>query len=53
MRVAVALLALAGLIFVRAAEIAEEEGVLIVTGDNYKQVIEENNYVLMEFCKFL
>lgn len=51
MRSAVLLLALAGLFAVHAAEIEEEGGVLIVTSDNFQQVVEENEFVLMEFCK--
>lgn len=51
MRSAVLLLALAGLFAVHAAEIEEEGGVLIVTTDNFKQIVEDNEFVLMEFCK--
>lgn len=51
MRSAVLLLALAGILAVQAAEVEEEGNVLIVTGDNYKQVVEENQFVLLEFCK--
>lgn len=45
------LLALAGLLAVQAAEVEIEEGVLVVTTDNFKQVVEENEFVLIEFCK--
>ena len=51
MRSAVLLLALAGLFAVHAVEVEEEGGVLIVTTENFKQVVEENEFVLMEFCK--
>lgn len=45
------LLALAGLLAVQAAEVEVEEGVLVVTNENFKQVVEENEFVLVEFCK--
>ena len=51
MRSVVFLLALAGLALVHAVEVEEEENVLILTQANFKQVIDENNYVLVEFCK--
>lgn len=35
-----------------AAEIQVEEGVLVVTVDNFESVIAENDFVLVEFCKF-
>ena len=52
MRVTVCLLAIAGLALAGAAEVEEEDDVLVVTGDNYKQILEENEFVLLEFCKF-
>ena len=46
------LLALAGFLAVQA--VVEEEGnVLVVTGENFKEVVEGNQYVLIEFCKWL
>lgn len=47
------LLALAGFLAVQAAEVEVEENVLVVTGENFKQVVEENQFVLIEFCKFI
>lgn len=53
MRVAVCLWALAGLVMVVAIDIEEQDNVLVVTGDNYKQILDENELVLLEFCKYL
>lgn len=50
MRAAAFLLALAGFLAVQA-EVEEEGNVLVVTGENFKEVVEGNQYVLMEFCK--
>ncbi len=35
------------------AEVTEEENVLVLTTDNFEEVIEATDYVLVEFCKFL
>ncbi len=54
MRSAVLVLALLGLsALVQAAEVEVEEGVLVITADNYQQIIDENEFVLVEFCKCL
>lgn len=45
------LLALLGFILVRAAEVEVEDDVLVVTQDNFQQVVDENEFVLIEFCK--
>ena len=45
------LLALVGFLLVRAAEVEVEENVLVVTQDNFQQIVNENEFVLMEFCK--
>ena len=33
------------------AEIEVEEGVLVGTKDNFDQIIKDNKFVLVEFCK--
>lgn len=45
-----ALLAVAS--YVAAADIKTEEDVIVATVDNFKQVISENEFVLVEFCKY-
>lgn len=44
------------LFFVAAAfaseEIKEEGGVLVLTKDNFKAATTDNDFVLVEFCKF-
>jgi len=35
-----------------AADVAEEDGVLVLTKENFQSVITENQYVLVEFCKY-
>lgn len=51
MRSAMFFLALVGLALVHAAEVEEEEDVLVLNQENFKQVIDENNFVLVEFCE--
>jgi hypothetical protein len=34
-------------------EIKDEEGVLVFTQDNFETGIKENEFVLVEFCKYL
>lgn len=45
------MLALVGFCLVRAGEVEEEEDVLVATGENFKQILEDNQFVLVEFCK--
>ncbi len=46
--VCVLLLALAGMSL--AAEIEVEENVLVLTEENFKEAVEANTYILVEFC---
>ena len=34
------------------ADVKEEEDVLVLTKDNYDEVITKHNYVLVEFCEY-
>ena len=36
-----------------ADDIAEEENVLVLTTENFGGAIEDNTYILVEFCKFV
>lgn len=38
--------------YVAAADIKLEEGVIVATVDNFKQVITDNEFVLVEFCEY-
>ena len=49
MRTAILLLALFGLTL--AAEIETEENVLVLTNDNFQQALDDNQYLLVEFCE--
>lgn len=36
-----------------AGDIKEEEGVLVLTVDNFDQAVKDNEHILVEFCKYL
>ena len=46
------LLSLLGLILVQAAEVEVEDDVLVLTQENFQQVVDENEFVLVEFCEW-
>lgn len=46
------MLLVAGLALVAADdEVKTEDSVLVLTKDNFQKVIEDNEFVLVEFCK--
>lgn len=34
------------------AEVKTEDGVLVLTTDNFESIIKDNEFVLVEFCKY-
>lgn len=47
------LLALAVGVFCADAEIKTEDGVLVLNDDNFKSAIADNEFILVEFCKYI
>jgi hypothetical protein len=43
--------AIIGLLALVAAEITTEGGVLVGTKENFDEILENNDFVLVEFCK--
>ena len=39
-------------VVVATEEITKDEGVLVLKKTNFNQALEENEFVLVEFCKF-
>lgn len=52
MKVNVFCLAALCLVAISLAKIEVEDGVLVVTKDNFDSVIQDNDYVLLEFCEY-
>lgn len=38
--------------FISSADIKEDEGVLVLTKGNFKEALEKNDFVLVEFCEY-
>lgn len=41
------------LVAISHAKVETEDGVLVITKDNFDSVIQDNDYVLLEFCKYI
>ena len=51
-QIAMKCLLVLALFLVAHAEIAEEENVLVLTGDNFDEAVSSHQHILVEFCKF-
>lgn len=51
--VAACLVLCSGIVFADSeVEIKIEGGVLVVTKDNFQDILKDNTYILIEFCKY-
>lgn len=51
MKLVFSIVLLFAIAFVNAEEPKDEDGVLVLTKGSFKETIEKNEYVLVEFCK--
>lgn len=52
MKLLVSLLLIIALNYIHCDEIKEDNGVLVLTKSNFKQALESNEHILVEFCEY-